>query len=98
MNKEYNYRNITLNDIHLTNCIISTIRQKRNLPNSMKVLEVGCGSGTFFLYMIDVLSKTFPKITFDFYAFDIQESELTFYDDELENSHLSRLYLNLKKK
>ncbi len=98
MNIEYNYRNITLNDIHLTNCIINTIRQKHNLPDSMRVLEVGCGSGTFFLYMIDVLSKTFPKINFDFYAFDIQESELTFHDDELKNSHLSRLHLTLKKK
>jgi len=98
MNKEYNFRNITLNDIHLVNCIISSIRQKRNLPNHVRVLEVGCGSGTFLLYMIDMLSKTFPKIAFDFYAFDIQESELTFQDDESKESHLSRLHLTLNTK
>lgn len=98
MSKEHNYRDITLNDIHLTNCIISSIRQKDNLPKHMKVLEVGCGSGTFLLYMIDVLSKTFPEITFDFYAFDIQESELTFEDEELNDSHLSRLHLTLRRK
>ena len=60
MKQEHNFRNITLNDIHLTNCIISSIRQKPNLPDNMRVLEVGCGSGTFLLYMIDILSKTFP--------------------------------------
>jgi len=98
MNKEYNFRNITLNDTHLVNCIISSIRQKHNLRNHLKVLEVGCGSGTFLLYMIDMLSKTFPKITFDFYAFDIQESELTFKDDESKEPHLSRLHSTLKRK
>ena len=98
MNKEYNFRNITLNDTHLVNCIISSIRQKRSLPDHVRVLEVGCGSGTFLLYMIDLLSKTFPKINFDFYAFDIQESELTFKDDESKESHLSRLHSTLKRK
>ena len=98
MNKEHNFRNITLNDIHLTNCIISSIRQNPNLPGQMRVLEVGCGSGTFLLYMIDILSKTFPQIAFDFYAFDVQESELTFKDEELNRSHLFRLHSTLKRK
>ena len=66
MKQEHNFRNITLNDIHLTNCIISSIRQKPNLPDNMRVLEVGCGSGTFLLYMIDILSKTFPEISLIF--------------------------------
>tara|TARA_X000000950_G_C13760338_1_gene596535 strand:- start:210 stop:1097 length:888 start_codon:yes stop_codon:yes gene_type:complete len=98
MNIEDNFRNITLNDIHLVNCIISSIREKRNLSGHMRILEVGCGSGTFLLYMIDMLSKTFPKITFDFHAFDLQESELIFNDEELKEPHLSRLHLVLKRK
>ena len=43
--------------------------------------------------MIDMLSKTFPKITFDFYAFDIQESELTFKDDESKELKTKRKQL-----
>ena len=34
MKQKHNFRDTTLNDIHLTNCIINSIRQKPNLPDN----------------------------------------------------------------
>lgn len=98
MTKETVLRNITLNDIHLVKCIISTIKKNYKSNQRVNVLDVGCGSGASLLYMIAELSKAFPEKELDFYAFDIDESELTFKDKKSCNNYLFELLKTLNSK
>jgi 2-polyprenyl-3-methyl-5-hydroxy-6-metoxy-1,4-benzoquinol methylase len=98
MTKEMIFRNITLNDIHLVKCIISSIKRNYKKNESIKILDVGCGSGDFLLYMVGELSKTFPEMELDFYAFDLEVSELTFKVVNSCDNHLSVLIKTLKSK
>ena len=91
------FRKTTLNDIHLVNCIEKSIEENKQFNNEINILEVGCGSGTFLVYMIERLIKKFNHINFSFYGFDIDESELTL-KDQSNNTHLNELIslLNIK--
>ena len=98
MNKENTFRNITINDIHIVNCIVNTIEKNYLNHKIINILEIGCGSGTFLIFMMEELLKKFPETEFNFHAFDIQESELTFTKKGTENIHLMNLHRVLKKK